>query len=94
MRTGGQAWTPGTAVDERESLDAVSCPTATFCVAVDTGGSVVQWNGSAWTSPHQVVPAASDYQGIGTSVSCPTAQFCMVVNADGDYATYTGNTAL
>ena len=46
------------------------------------------WNGTTWSAPDQVIPAATEYTGIGTSVSCPTAQFCMVMNSDGDYATY------
>jgi hypothetical protein len=91
MRTSGQAWGPTASIDERGGLDSISCPTTTVCVAADAGGSVMVWNGSSWTAPHQVVPAASDYPGIGTTVSCPNAQFCMVLNADGDYATFTGD---
>ena len=48
------------------------------------------WNGSTWTGPQQVIPAATEYPGIGVSVSCPSPQFCMVMNADGDYASYNG----
>ena len=48
------------------------------------------WNGTRWSAPDQVIPAASEYPGDGTSVSCPNAQFCMVMNSDGDYATYSG----
>ena len=50
----------------------------------------MSWNGSAWSPPVPVIPAATDYTGIGTSVSCPSTQFCMVMNGDGDYATYSG----
>ena len=37
-----------------------------------------------------VIPAATQYTGVGVSVSCPDDRFCMIMNADGDYATYTG----
>jgi hypothetical protein len=59
-------------------------------VAADEDGWVMSWNGSTWSSPVQILPAATDYPGIGTFVSCPNPQFCMVMNSDGDYATYAG----
>lgn len=85
----GQGWTPGGAIDPGGVLNAVSCPTATFCLATDTSGRALTWNGSSWSPPRQVVPQAVQYPGGGTSLSCPTASFCMVINGDGDYATYT-----
>lgn len=87
--TPGGPWNPEQTIDSRSGLDSLSCASATFCVAADEGGSVLTWNGTSWSQPAQVVPAAVQYAGIGTSVSCPTVDFCMVINADGDYATYT-----
>jgi hypothetical protein len=82
-------WSPEQTIDPASGLDAVSCPTASFCVAVDTSGAVATWNGSGWSPPQHVVPAATEYTGDPTSVSCPGAAFCMVLNGDGDYTTFT-----
>ena len=91
VRNGDQAWTPRQTLDPGRQLDAISCPSRSFCVAADDTGAIMVWNGSTWTGPTPVIPAATQYPGIGVSVSCPSAQFCMIMNADGDYATYTGS---
>ncbi len=83
-------WLPPQTIDPGGGLDAVSCPTVAFCVAADVSGSVVTWNGTAWSSPRRVLPASTEYTGDPTSVSCPDAQFCMVLDGDGDYTTFTG----
>ncbi len=76
-------------IDPNGALDAVSCPTTNFCVAADASGSVLTWNGSAWSPPEQVLPGATQYTGDPTSLSCPTSRFCMVLDGDGDYTTFT-----
>jgi hypothetical protein len=88
VRNAGKAWTPRQTLDPGRQLDDISCPSRSFCIAADDTGAVMLWNGSTWTGPQTVIPAATQYAGIGVSVSCPNAQFCMVMNADGDYATY------
>jgi len=93
VRNGSRAWTPRQILDPGRQLDAISCPSRSFCVAVDDAGAIMLWDGTTWTGPTPVVPAATQYTGIGMSVSCPSAQFCMVMNADGDYATYRGPAA-
>ncbi len=93
VRKGGDAWTPRQTLDPGRQLDAISCPSRSFCIAADDTGAIMSWNGSTWTGPTQVVPAATQYPGVGVSVSCPSAQFCMVMNANGDYATYAGSEA-
>ena len=90
VRHGGGPWTPRQLLDPGRQLDAISCPTRSFCIAADDSGSVMLWNGSTWTGPPHVIPAATQYTGVGVSVSCPDDRFCMIMNADGDYATYTG----
>ncbi len=91
VRSGGKPWTPRQVLDPGRQLDAISCPSRSFCVAADDTGAIMVWNGTRWAGPTQVVPAATQYPGIGVSVSCPSAQFCMVMNADGDYATFNGS---
>jgi len=85
------SWSAEDTVDPGGGLDSISCPSTTFCLAADEGGSVITWNGTTWSAPQPVIPAATEYPGMGTFVSCPTAQFCMIMNGDGDYATYSGS---
>jgi hypothetical protein len=84
----GQPWTPVQTIDPQGGLDSISCPTATFCMAADESGSVLQWDGGSWSAPARVLPAATQYTGDPTTVSCSDQNFCMVLNGDGDYATY------
>ncbi|HEX3842550.1 MAG TPA: hypothetical protein VHU85_17290 [Acidimicrobiales bacterium] len=91
-RSGSSAWSPVQSIDPDGTLDAISCPGVSFCMAADANGSIVTWNGSTWTAPIRVIPAASNYTGIGTSVSCSSSHFCMVLNGDGDYATFADST--
>jgi hypothetical protein len=61
---------------DADSLDAVSCPTATLCVAGDFSGNILTTTdptgpASAWT-----ISPVEPEGGIG-SVTCPTAHFCM-----------------
>jgi hypothetical protein len=58
---------------------SISCPRATWCMAVDSLGHGQQFNGRRWRVP----AAASHHYGFLNDVSCPTSQFCMAV---GPYA--------
>ena len=91
-RNGSSAWSPVQSVDPGGTLDSISCPGASFCMAADANGSIVTWNGSGWAAPIRVIPVATNYTGIGTSVSCSSRHFCMVINGDGDYATFSDAT--
>jgi hypothetical protein len=70
-------------------LDAVSCPTASFCTAVgyttgDTGAHgmfVEDWDGTAWTLA--TVPVVAGASGTTLAgVSCPTVTFCAAVGTE------------
>jgi hypothetical protein len=87
-RNGSPGWSPVQTIDPGGTLDAISCPQTSFCMAADADGSIVTWDGTNWAPPVKVIPAATNYTGIGTSVSCSSAGFCMVINGDGDYATF------
>lgn len=91
-RNDSATWSPVQTIDPGGTLDAISCPQPSFCLAADVNGSVVTWDGTNWAPPVRVIPAATNYTGIGTSVSCPSAGFCMVINGDGDYATFSDST--
>ena len=67
-------------------LTSVSCVTNSFCVAVDTNGEYVVYNGTAWST---VKPAVGAYL---TSVSCTTTTFCVAVDSSGDALKFNGTT--
>jgi hypothetical protein len=91
-RNGTSAWSPVQTIDPGGTLDSISCPGESFCMAADANGSILTWDGSTWAAPIRVIPAATNYTGIGTTVSCSSAHFCMVLNGDGDYATFSDST--
>jgi len=81
-------WTSGTALTSANGgVNAVSCPTSTFCVAVDRSGAVSRFNGSTWSTP-QTIDATTSL----TAVSCPTATFCVATDALGNYVMMNGET--
>ncbi len=80
-------WSQGTLIDPpRGHPNSISCPTESFCVAVDEGGYVLTYNGSSWSQPVKIDPG-NDL----SSVSCPSARFCVAVDYDGNVFTYDGS---
>ncbi len=60
-------------------LTAVSCPTTTFCRAVDSIGRVFAYNGTTWSSGTLI-----DNGHALTSISCPTVSYCIAVDRSGN----------
>jgi hypothetical protein len=83
----GDYWSAPYSADSDGGINAVSCPSVSFCVAVDGLGGAVTWNGLSWSSPTQVY-RPSDFM----SVSCPTNSFCMAVDETGNYFTWNSGT--
>lgn len=81
-----------------DSLSAVSCPSASYCVAVggytdtskDLRGLLVTWSSGTWTAAQAPLPANAlpdDTSSPGnyvSGVSCASASYCLAV---GSYAT-------
>jgi hypothetical protein len=92
----GDCTTAGPFADPRAGvLDSVSCPTASFCAAVDGTGNALTAapvpgrpgrGYLSWSRPATIDPIA----GILTSVSCPTASFCAAVDGTGYTFTWNG----
>ena len=84
---GGLTWaSPVMASPKIGGLSAISCPSASFCAAVDNSGYVVTYNGTSWSAPTSIDP-----NGFGlSSVSCPSASFCAAVDSAGNALTYNG----
>jgi RHS repeat-associated protein len=82
----GQAWQTPSDIDSTNNIHAVSCPTTTFCVAVDNLGNALTYNGTTWTS------TGIDSGRNLNSVSCTNSSFCMAGDATGHAVVYNGNT--
>jgi hypothetical protein len=63
---------------DASGLTGVSCPTPTFCRAVDSIGRVFGFNGSTWSKGTLV-----DNGHALTSISCPTVTYCVAVDRAG-----------
>ena len=74
-----------TRIDHDRALGSISCPTASFCTAVDADGNALTSNLGRWSRPRDV-----DQGRQLDSVSCSSASFCAAVDADGDALTYNG----
>lgn len=56
----------------------VSCPAASYCMAADSLGNVITWDGKGWS-----VPAKADQVGF-RALSCASASFCEAIDSRGD----------
>ena len=56
----------------------MSCPSATFCMAVLGSGYAASYDGTRWSKPAKL---SSSAVAEPDSVSCPTARFCLAVDA-------------
>jgi hypothetical protein len=66
-------------------MTGVSCPTTTFCVAIDAGGHEYTYNGTSWTAP-----ATIDSTGEPQAISCTATRFCLMGDLSGNVATFDG----
>jgi hypothetical protein len=55
VRWNGRKWSHVMAVDTLDNFPtAVSCTSARFCLAADSAGNVLTWNGVVWSAPVSV----------------------------------------
>jgi hypothetical protein len=99
----GTAWSAPQRVDAGGiGLNSSSCPTPTFCAAVDDSGNAFVFNGSSWTAAQAIDPAAAAAvdavnNGQGTNVptlylSCPAADTCVSVDSLGNTMMFANGT--
>jgi len=70
----------------------LSCPSASFCIAVGTDGSVYTYNRTSWTAGAKIDVVNGTSLGLG-GVSCPSASFCMAFEGGGNwFQTFNGHT--
>ncbi len=77
---------PATSIDPGQDLSAVSCFSATSCIAVDTHGHDVADNGG-WGPPALIDLTGSNL----SSVSCVSSVFCAAVDSEGNVVFYNGS---
>ena len=82
-------WSTGTLAETPQAdPTSVSCPTASFCAAIDRFGNEMTYNGVSWNAPSLVDPDAG---GIGSPmISCVSAAFCAVVDTFGNALIFNG----
>jgi hypothetical protein len=80
-------WSSPANIDSSNGITSVSCPTDSFCVAVDSGGSALIYSNGSWSQP-----ASIDSNGTLTSVSCSSASYCIAVDQSGHAVSYDNGT--
>lgn len=87
---GAGAW-HAAGVQAPSAIGAISCPTASLCVAVDQGGDVITSTDPAAATGWHVASVASGHAL--TAVSCSWSRFCAVADTNGNVITSTNPTA-
>jgi hypothetical protein len=73
-------------------FSSVSCPSTSFCAAVDTKGSAATLNDGSWSSLQNIdSTASSDFNDTMGTVSCASASFCVAGDNLDDVYTYNGS---
>jgi hypothetical protein len=65
------------------SISGVSCPTTSWCQAIDDTGNVITYDNGVWSAPLNIA-------GSLTAISCPTTTFCMTVSYEDGYSIWNG----
>jgi hypothetical protein len=77
-----------------DGFDAVSCPTSSFCMAIDLTGNTYKFGSAGWGPAVQLGSLAG--QTTGLQMSCVSAQFCVAAlpgsGNNENYYTYNGIT--
>ncbi len=69
-------WLGGRLIDANGGLTAVSCPAASFCLAVDSSGNAYTYDRGRWSGPVD----AGDGTGL-SGVSCASPGFCVAITS-------------
>jgi hypothetical protein len=84
-------WSGPTVIDNSNPPQYISCPSATFCVAVGTNGYAQTYNGGSWGTPEFIDPSLNLSGSPLTSISCPSTSFCAAVDLAGYALTFNGS---
>jgi hypothetical protein len=78
-------WTAPTGLDDH-AINAVSCPSVSFCVAVDDHGQVLTSTNPFAGARHWQADDGDTGRAL-TALSCPSASVCVAVDAQGNAVT-------
>lgn len=79
-------WGAPADVDGSTTLEAISCPTNSFCAATDSAGQALTYSSSGWSSPTQI-----DADVPVNSISCASAAFCEAADTEGNAVELSGS---
>jgi hypothetical protein len=83
-----------TLISPGQTITGISCPTATWCQAVDGHGNVITYSNDTWSAPQLVDPGSVADDDVGNGefdgISCPTTTWCMAVSYLDGYTIYNG----
>ena len=91
----GEQWSMPDSFGNSSSFAGVSCPTTSFCTAVDDSGGALRWNGLTWSGQSRIEPGQTSLTTLGptpTGVSCPSTNFCAVSDSSGGVVQWVDNT--
>ncbi len=71
-------WSAPRTIDQGNSLASVSCPTTSFCAAVDSAGNLLTDTGGVWSTPQSI-----DGSTALVSIACTSASFCVADDTQG-----------
>lgn len=69
-------------VDGNNTIGDLSCTSLSFCMAVDSGGNALDYDGTTWT------PQLIDTTGTLNAISCGSTDFCVAVDSSGGALVY------
>jgi RHS repeat-associated protein len=82
-------WSAVTATGDSNPVESVSCPTASFCMAVDNDGLYLTYNGSTWSTATPITTSYGSH--VVESVSCVSLSDCVAVDNDGNGMNWNGS---
>ncbi|WP_249012447.1 hypothetical protein [Conexibacter sp. DBS9H8] len=85
MALAASGWSTPSSVDGTNLISSVSCPSPSFCIAVDGQGNALSFNGNSWSAPTAIDSYALN------AVSCPSVSFCVAVDGQGNALTFNGS---
>lgn len=94
MRWNGTKWTIESTPNVEgfdTYLHAVSCASATFCVAVANGGLGMRWNGSKWELHYLPMPSDGPELLADWGVSCTSSTACLAAGTYRNSSKYVGS---
>lgn len=85
------AWNTAMVDPSQGDPTAISCASASFCMAVDGLGSAFQHTASGWSAGAKVIPRGTPTLPSLVAVSCaPAQQWCVAVGRSGTAAVFNG----